>query len=71
LKGYHQVPLEENSKEKTTFWTPFEKYCYKNLPMGYAASQDIFTDQFGRDIKHVIDQNGATKNCLIYGFDQK
>jgi hypothetical protein len=44
LKGYHQVPLEENSKEKTTFWTPFGKYRYKNLPMGYAASQDIFTD---------------------------
>jgi hypothetical protein len=60
LKGYHQVPLEENSKEKTTFWTPFEEYCYKNLQMGYAASQDIFTDQFGRDINHVIDQNGAT-----------
>jgi hypothetical protein len=26
LKGYHQVPLEENSKDKTMIWAPFGKY---------------------------------------------
>ncbi len=71
LKGYHQVPLEENSKEKTTFCTPFGKYRYKNLLMGYAASQDIFTDRFGRAVDHVIIGYQATEDCLIYGFDQK
>jgi hypothetical protein len=71
LKGYHQVPLEENSKEKMTFWAPFGKYGYKNLPMGYTASQDIFTDQFRRAVDHVIDGNRATEYCLIYGFNRK
>jgi hypothetical protein len=39
--------------------------------MVYAASQDIFTDQFGRAVDHVFDGNRATEDCLIYGFDQK
>jgi hypothetical protein len=25
LKGYHQIPLDGNNKEKTTFWRPFGK----------------------------------------------
>ena len=44
LKGYHQIALEEESKLMTAFYTPFGIYMYKSLPMGYAGSQDIFTD---------------------------
>ncbi len=68
--GYHQVPIEENNKENKMFWTPFGKYRQRNLPTGYAVSQDIFTDQFGKAVDHVIIGNWANEDCLIYGFDQ-
>ena len=46
-KGYHQVPLDNDSKPSTTFFTPHGKYRYLSLPMGYTGSQDIFTQRLG------------------------
>jgi hypothetical protein len=69
LKGYHQINLDEKSRSMTTFWTPFGKYRYRSLPMGYAASQDIFTDRFGRAVDKVIDGFRATEDCLIFGYN--
>ena len=31
-KGYHQVPADNDSVEKTSFLTPYGKYAYKNIP---------------------------------------
>jgi transposase InsO family protein len=64
LKGYHQIPLDEESKVKTAFYTPFGIFVYKSLPMGYAASQDIFTDRFGRAVDDHISAR-CTEDCLI------
>ena len=63
-KGYHQVPLDDESKKLTTFFTPHGKFCYLSLPMGYAGSQDIFTQQFGSAVDHTVDAR-ATEDCLI------
>jgi len=68
LKGYHQLDLDENSSAKTTFWTPFGKYRYKKLPMGYAAAQDIFTLRFGNAVDKTLQGFRATEDCLIFGF---
>ena len=70
LKGYHQIALDEDSKAKTTFHTPFGKYRYTKLPMGYAAAQDIFTLRMGNAVDSVLDGLRATEDCLIYAFSQ-
>lgn len=70
LKGYHQIPLDEQSKIKTAFYTPFGIYCYKSLPMGYAASQDIFTDRFGSAVDDFV-QARVTEDCLITATDRQ
>jgi hypothetical protein len=49
----------------------FGKYQYKNLLMGYATSQDIFTDQFGRAVDHIIEGIQANEDFPVYGFEQK
>ena len=41
--GYHAVPLDEDSKDLTTFITPWEKYRYTRAPQGYIASGDAYT----------------------------
>jgi hypothetical protein len=68
LKGYHQINLDEKSRSMTTFWTPFGKYHYLSLPVGYAASQDIYRDQFGRAVDKVIDGFRVRNDCLIFGY---
>ena len=68
LKGYHQIALDEESKTKTAFFTPFGIYRYITLPMGYAASQDIFTDRFGGAVDDVV-QARVTEDCLITASD--
>ena len=42
LKGYHQVPLEENSRKLTTFLLPSGKYRYKKGPMGLTSTGDCW-----------------------------
>ena len=40
--GFHQVPLEESSKELTAFTTKFGTYHYNMLPMGLVNSPATF-----------------------------
>ena len=40
LKGYHQVPLDEESRKLTTFLLPDGKYRYKRGPMGLSSTGD-------------------------------
>ena len=40
--GFYQIPLEERSRDVTTFITPFGRYRYKRLPMGISVAPEIF-----------------------------
>ena len=63
-KGYHQVSIDEESRRLTTFHTPHGRFRYTSLPMGYAGSQDIFTERFGKAVDKFVDAR-ATEDCLI------
>ena len=54
----------------TAFFTPFGIYRYTSLPMGYAASQDIFTDRFGGAMDDAV-QARVTEDCLITATDRQ
>ena len=69
LKGYHQVPLEEGSRALTTFYTPFGKYRYRSIPMGYAPAGDLFTDRFGHAVDATLEGKlRCVEDCCIYGY---
>ncbi|KAG1611665.1 hypothetical protein G6F44_013468 [Rhizopus delemar] len=40
--GFHQVPMEESSKELTAFTTKLGTYHYNTLPMGLVNSPATF-----------------------------
>jgi hypothetical protein len=42
VKGYWQIPLDQSSRELTTFLTPFGRYRYCRAPMGLNASGDEY-----------------------------
>ena len=49
-KGFHQVPLAEESQELTTFITPFGRFCYTRLPFGISSGPEIFH----REMTHIL-----------------
>lgn len=51
LKGYHQVPLDYESAEMTTFSTPFGSYMYRRLPFGICHAGD----DYSRRVSAVLD----------------
>jgi len=69
FKGYHQVPLDEESRSLTTFYTPFGKFRYCSIPMGYAPAGDIFTDRIGRVVDKFVTAR-ATEDCLIHAYSR-
>ncbi len=40
--GYYTIRLDPDASKICTFVFPWEKYSYKQLPMGIAGSPDIF-----------------------------
>ena len=47
-KDFHQVPLDPNTREKTTISTPFSRYCYTKMPFGIKNAPAIFQDLMQR-----------------------
>lgn len=42
LMGFHQCELNEESKLKTAFGTPWGQFCYTRMPMGLTSSPSAF-----------------------------
>ena len=40
--GFYQIPLDETSKDLTTFMTPMGRYRFKRLAMGISVAPEIF-----------------------------
>lgn len=62
-KGYHQILMSKEDKEKTTFYTDHGAFCYTKMPFGlknagatYQCLVDsIFAKQIERNIKVYVD----------------
>ena len=44
--GYHSLPLNDSSKDATTFITEWGRYRYRRAPMGFHTSGDAYTRRF-------------------------
>ena len=40
--GFYQIPLDEASRDLTTFMTPMGRYRFTRLPMGICVAPEIF-----------------------------
>ncbi|XP_070035361.1 uncharacterized protein [Nicotiana tomentosiformis] len=61
--GYHQILMDEEDAEKTTFITPWGTYCYRVMPFGLKnagatymrAMTNIFHDMIHKEIEVYVD----------------
>ena len=60
--GYWQIPLDEDSKEKTAFTSFMGLYQYVRLPMGYKCSGGIFSELMNKVLSGI--QNKFVINYL-------
>ena len=58
--GFHQIKLTDESKELTTFITPFGRYCYKRLPFGVSSGLEHYQSQV-----HQVLENLPGVTCLL------
>lgn len=63
-EGFHQVKLDEKSREFTAFQTPIGLFQYKRVPFGFVNSPAIFQ----RAINEVL-RPGLFKKCAAYVDD--
>ncbi len=69
--GFWQIPLTEQSRELTTFLTPYGRYWFNRLPFGIASAPE----HFQRQMEAILaGHNGVLchmDDLLIFGRDQQ
>ena len=66
--GYHQVPLDEKSKDLTTFITCYGKFRFERAPFGVCSIAEVFNrkmEQWLQTYRHVNERR-ATDDCLLF-----
>ena len=72
--GYHSIPLREEDKHLTTFITPWGRYRYRCLPMGFLAANDGYTaryDEITKDVDNLercVDDTALWDNTIEGNF---
>lgn len=72
-KGYHQILMSKNGKQKTAFYTYHDAFCYTNMPFGLQNARvtyqrlvnSLFANQIDRNIKVNVD------NMVIKSSDEQ
>ncbi|ORD96477.1 POL2 [Hepatospora eriocheir] len=62
--GYHQIPMDEQSKHMTAFTTVTGKYHYKKMPFGLRNAPSHF-----QNIMYVVLQKFIPNKCIAYMDD--
>ena len=66
LKGYYQVPLDEESIDLTTFSTPFGRFQYRRLPFGVTHAGDDCSRRVSDIFDNLPNSRRIIEDVLIF-----
>ena len=66
LQGYHQVPLDEDSRPLTTFLLPMGKFQYNRGPQGLCSTNDVFCESTDWVIAAVPNSRKIVDDILVW-----
>jgi hypothetical protein len=67
VKGYFQIPLDEESKKLTTFLLPSGRYRYLRAPMGLSSSSDEWCKRSDKALAGIPGVQKLVDDILIEG----
>ena len=68
--GFRQIPMADDSRELTTFITPFVRFCFNKLPFGISSAPELFQKRMNK----LLGLEGVVclmDDVLVFGDDQK
>ena len=65
--GFFQIPLKEESRDYTTFLTPFGRYRFKRLPMGIDVAPEIYQRKMCELLAGIDDVLVYMDDVRVYG----
>ena len=68
--GYHQIELDEESREITTFTTHEGLYRYKRLMFGISSASEIYQQVTGQVVQGLEGVRNLSDDIVVYGTDQ-
>jgi hypothetical protein len=68
--GFLQVPLQESSRDLTSFWTPFGIYRWKVLPFGISCAPEIFQQKQCEIVQGLKGVEVIADDILVYGVGE-
>ena len=68
VKGHHQIPLDEESKDLTTFITPFGRFRYERAPFGICSISEHYKRRMNESLENLSNIVKIDDNC-VYSKD--
>ena len=69
--GYHQIPLEKESRSITTFTTHRGLFRYKRLPFGINSASEVFQNAIEKAIKGLDGVKNIADDIIVWGNTQE
>jgi hypothetical protein len=65
--GYHQIGIEEKSRQITTFSTHLGLFRYKRLNFGISSASEVFQETVSSVIRDVQGTKNLSEDIIVYG----
>lgn len=65
-KGYHQIELEEKSKQLTTFITPFGRFRYERAPFGINSISEHYNRRMSEELHGLTNIQKVVDDNVVY-----
>ena len=69
--GYHQIPLEKDSRAITTFTTHRGLFRYKRLPFGIKSASEVFQNAIENAIRGIEGVRNIADDIILWGATQR
>ena len=67
--GFWQIPLSENLRHFTTFFTPLGRFCFNKLPFGICSAPEVFQNRMSKVLQGLEGVVCQIDDILVYGKD--
>ena len=69
--GFWQISLAEQSRQYTTFITPFGRYCFNKFSFGISSAPELFQRQTGRLLENLPGVLCLMDDMIAFGSNRK